>query len=139
MPAPTSRAALAVLGAALLALPVLACGDDNGLDPNDPNNPDALGLAVGVRLDPATFQSNGEFELLLIPSTPNGRALVNESWSTTTTIELPGGLTASLLSQGVEAPDGRPYALAVDIDNSPSMIANDPDNERKTAAHDLAW
>lgn len=137
MPASTTRTALAVLGAVLLSLPVLACSDDGGLDPNDPDNPSALGLAVGVRLDPATFQSTGEFSLELIPSNAQGQSLVNEQWTITTSIETPSGPSASLLSQMVEVGDGRPFAMAVDIDNSPSMVANDPDNERKDAAQFL--
>lgn len=112
----------------------LACSEDGGLDPNDPDNPNALGLAVGVRVDPATFPATGEFVLELVPSTPQGQSLVNEAWEITTSITSPSGGAATLLSQEVSLPDSRSFSIAIDIDNTGSMSRNDPEELRLDAA-----
>ncbi len=119
---------------ALLLVLAAACGDDTGLDPNDPDNPDALGLAVGVRVDPATFPSTGEFVLELIPSTPEGQSLVTEAWETTAGLTAPASSVATLLSQELAVPDTRPWSIAIDIDNTGSMSGNDPEDLRLDAA-----
>ena len=118
----------------LLLTLALACSDDGGLDPNDPDNPNALGLAVGVRVDPATFPATGEFVLELVPSTPQGQSLVNEAWEITTSITSPAGGAATLLSQEVSLPDSRSFSIAIDIDNTGSMSRNDPQELRLDAS-----
>ena len=110
------------------------CGDDGGLDPNDPDNPNALGLAVGVRVDPATFPTTGEFILELVPSTAQGQSLVTEAWETTAGLGAPAAVVATLLSQELSTPDTRPFSVALDIDNTGSMSRNDPDAQRLDAA-----
>jgi hypothetical protein len=123
------------LTAAVLTLALAACGgDDGGLDPNDPDNPNALGLAVGVRVEPATFPGTGEFTLELVPSTPSGQSLVAEEWETSTSITAPASLAATLLSQELFVGDTRPFTMAIDVDNSGSMSRNDPDGMRLEAA-----
>ena len=112
----------------------LACSDSNGpgTTPSDPKDPDALGLAVGVRIDTTAITTVGEFILELIPSTPGGTSLVDEEW--TTTVTLAGGYTATLQSQTLQIPDLRPFAAAVSLDGSSSMKNSDPTFERKDAA-----
>jgi hypothetical protein len=117
---------------ALAVLAPLACSDSTGPDPYDPTDVNALGLAVGVRMDSAAVRDNGEFALELIPSTPEGASLVNEAW--TTTVKLSGPYTATLQSQTLQIPDLRPFAAAVSLDGSASMLYNDPDFKRKDAA-----
>lgn len=119
-----------LLGFALAA--PLACSDNTGPTPSDPNDPGALGLAVGVRIDTTALQGAGDFSLELIPSTPSGVSLVTEDW--TTTVTLSGGYTATLDSQTLEIPDTRPFASALSLDGSSSMQTSDPDNKRKDAA-----
>lgn len=122
---------LGLLG--LVAFTPIACSSDGPTTtPSDPNNPSALGLAVGVRYDTTALQTSGEFTLELIPSTPGGTSLVNEEW--TTTVSLSGGYTATLQSQTLEIPDLRPFAAAVSLDASKSMKDNDPSYKRKDAA-----
>lgn len=122
---------------ALLLLAV-ACGGDSGLDPNDPDNPNALGLAVGVRVDAATFAGTGEFVLELVPSTPQGQSLVNEAWEITTSITSPAQGIATLLSQELALPDARSVSVAIDVDNTGSMSRNDPEEMRLAAAASFA-
>lgn len=114
-----------------------ACSNDT-TDPNDPDNPNALGLAVAVRTDPSTFQQTGEFVLELIPSTREGQSLVNESWTISTTITEPQGVAPEFLSQQVLPPDTTPSDVALLVDNSESMLQNDPDRLRVAAAN-LLW
>lgn len=114
-----------------------ACSGDT-TDPNDPDNPNALGLAVAVRVDPATFQQTGEFLLELIPSTRQGRSLVTEEWSITTSLTTPEGPLPQFVSQQIQPPDTTPSNVALLVDNSESMTQNDPDRLRVAAA-ELLW
>lgn len=129
----------AAVGLTLASLALAGCKND----PNDPNNPDnpnspnALGLAVAVRVDPATFPTTGEFALELLPTTKDGQVLNTETWTISSTVDAPAGAAVSLLSQGLEPADGRPFNVALDIDNSSSMNANDPDRLRASAADDF--
>lgn len=116
---------------------VVSCSNDT-TDPNDPDNPDALGLAVAVRTDPSTFQQTGEFVLELIPSTRQGQSLVTEQWAITSTLTAPAGLSPAFVSQQIRPPDTTPADVALLVDNSESMLENDPDRLRVTAA-ELVW
>jgi len=116
---------------------VLACSSDT-TDPNDPDNPDALGLAVAVRTDPSTFQQTGDFVLELIPSTRQGQSLVSEQWNISSTLTAPAGAPPVFVSQQVQPPDTTPSNVALLVDNSQSMLQNDPDRLRVTAAQ-LLW
>jgi len=125
------------LTAVLLGLILLACSNDT-VDPNDPDNPKALGLAVAVRTDPATFQQTGSFILELIPSTPQGQSLVTEHWDITSTLTAPAGVAPEFVAQQIQPPDTTASNVALLVDNSESMLQNDPDRLRVTAAQ-LLW
>lgn len=121
--------------AASLVLLTASCRTDGtGPDPNDPDNPNALGLAVAVRVDSATFRDSGEFVLELIPSTSTGRILIDEAWTISTTVTAPARVAPALLSQEVQTPDSRSFRVALDVDNSGSMERSDPTRQRARAA-----
>jgi hypothetical protein len=126
-----------LLTLALFAGMGTGCSND-GAAPGDPTDPSALGLAVAVRTDPATFQQTGEFTLELIPSTPLGVSLVDKTWSISTTISSSDAISPSLISQEVQPPDTTSVSAALLIDNSASMRTNDPDRRRVEAAQ-LVW
>ncbi len=113
------------------------CGKDT-VAPGDPGDPDALGLAVAVRVDRSTFQRTGEFTLELIPSTRQGLSLIAEPWEISTSISAPSGLVPALLFQQLQPSDSAPFDVALLIDNSQSMLTNDPDRQRIAAAQ-LSW
>lgn len=129
------RAPRPLLSAVSLVLFTASCRNDGTApDPNDPDSPNALGLAVAVRVDSATFRSTGEFVLELIPSTSGGQILVNEAWTISTTVTAPTSVAPTLLSQGVQMPDTRSFRVALDVDNSTSMAQSDPHRQRADAA-----
>ncbi len=113
------------------------CGTD-GTAPDDVGDPDALGLAVAVRIDTSTFHQTGELTLELIPSTPKGVSLVSEPWAISAVVTAPAGHTPELLSQSLLPPDTTPYSVALLVDNSASMLSSDPDRLRADAA-ELVW
>lgn len=121
----------------LIGVVAVSCSNDT-TDPNDPNNPDALGLAVAVRTDPSTFHQTGDFVLELIPSTRQGQSLVTEQWTITSSLTAPAGSPPTFVSQQIRPPDTTPSDVALLVDNSESMLENDPDRLRVAAA-DLVW
>lgn len=111
-------------------------GGDGGGGSGVPAN--GLHLAIAVRVNPATFPGNGEFDLELIPSDSLGNVLVSEPWTIDPSITAPTGNSISLLSHSISTPDTRPFAIAFDLDNSSSMAVSDPDRLRVTAAQ-ILW
>lgn len=93
---------------------------------------------VGVRLDSAAFRSNGKFLLELVPTDQTGQAFVSDSWNISTTLEEPASVAVTLDSQRVQPADSRAAAAAIHIDDSGSMLHNDKDSRRATAAQ-LFW
>ncbi|MFL5575282.1 MAG: vWA domain-containing protein [Gemmatimonadaceae bacterium] len=120
------------LSASSLVLLTASCRKEGtGPDPNDPN---ALGLAVAVRVDSATFRGSGEFVLELIPSTSAGDLLVDRAWTISATVTAPARVAPALVSQVVQMPDSRRFRVALDVDNSGSMAQSDPTRQRARAA-----
>lgn len=108
--------------------------DKDSTAPDDPDNPDALGLAVAVRTDASTFQQTGEFILELIPSSSAGVVLLSEPWAISAAVTTPSGVTPNFLFQRLQPPDTSPFSVALLLDNSRSMLRNDPERLRIAAA-----
>jgi VWA domain-containing protein len=119
---------------AVACLVVAACGDSGG--PSSPADP--LQLAVGVLVDSATFRSQGELVLDLVPSDRSGQTFVEDQWTIGVNLLAPSAVAVSKLSEGVDPADNNPVATAVLIDDSGSMRYSDPDRNRATAAR-LFW
>ena len=115
----------------------IACGNETTGPEEPPDSPD-LGLAIAVRLDPATFRQSGEFILELIPNTTQGQSLVSELWEISTSVTRPSSVAPDFISQEVAEPDTAPPSVALLVDNSSSMADNDPERLRIAAAT-LLW
>jgi Mg-chelatase subunit ChlD len=128
-----ARRCLLVATACLAA----ACG---GEEPQGPpgEDPDGLGLLVGIEADPARFRSTGEFAISLVPHTAEGERLTGETWSVSLALEAPAGASLAMLSQARRPADTMPAATLLLIDNSGSMRFSDPDRYRAQAAQ-LFW
>lgn len=124
----------AVLSAGLAILVWQACRTDGCCGPSR----SFFSVYVGVRLDSAAFRSNGAFVLELVPTDQTGQAFVSDTWNISTTLEAPTLVAVTLDSQRIQPADDRPAAAAIHIDDSGSMLKNDADRGRATAAQ-LFW
>jgi hypothetical protein len=103
-------------------------------DSTPPKDPNAIAnVFVGAQVDSATLHDQGVFILSLVPVNGKGDVITDEI---TVTPAVTGSSSAVALTEQprVVAPDPRPVAAAVNLDNSGSMIQNDPRNQRITAA-----
>ena len=124
----------AMLFAGLAVLVWQACRPDACCGPDR----SFFSVYVGVRLDSAAFRSDGKFVLELVPTDQTGQAFVSDSWDISTTLEAPTSVAVTLDTQRVQPADNRAVAAAIHIDNSGSMLDNDKDRRRATAAQ-LFW
>jgi hypothetical protein len=118
----------AVVASSLLLLS--GCSDGGG--PSDP--PPDLNLAVVVRVDSATFRSEGEFELDLVPFDRSGNTFLRDDWTITPVVTDPTTVEFSVAGTGLQPADTQPVATAVLIDDSGSMRFSDPERLRAIAA-----
>jgi hypothetical protein len=93
---------------------------------------------VGVRVDSAAFRSGGEFALELVPADQTGETFVTDAWTISATLVSPSAGGLPLTSQRIEPPDTQLTAVAIDIDDSPSMAFSDAQRVRASAAQ-LFW
>jgi Mg-chelatase subunit ChlD len=93
-----------------------------------------LSLFVGVRVDSATFRSDGYVLLELVPTDQTGQTFVSEPWEILATLEEPTQVLVSTDTQWVQSEDPRPVGAAILIDDSGSMFNTDPNLERAAAA-----
>lgn len=121
-----------VVVAACLVL--AACGDSGA--PSSP--PDPLQLAVAVLVDSATFRSQGELVLDLVPSDRSGQTFIQDQWDIGVNLLAPSTVASSKISEGVEPADDNPVATAILIDDSGSMRDSDPDHSAAAAAR-IFW
>lgn len=97
-----------------------------------------LSLFVGVRIDSTSFRSDGYVLLELVPTDQLGETFVNDNWDISVTLEAPSTVPVSKDTQWVQPADPRPLAAAILIDDSGSMLENDPDRARAGAANMFA-
>ncbi len=128
------RSCLPLAVTVLSCMLIAACGDSGGPAPD--SNP--LNLAARVVLDSATFQSDGDFALDLVPSDRHGNLFVEDQWTISTTLASPTSVPLTTISQEVQPADTQLVASAILIDDSGSMASSDPDRQRATAAQ-LFW
>lgn len=130
---PAHRRAAKVVVSALLAAALPGCRRDC-CGPNG----NALSLFVGAQVDSAAFRSRGEFALELVPTDRSGQAFITDAWTISATLVSPVAGPLPLTSQRVQPPDTQLTAVAIDIDDSPSMTYSDPQRVRASAAQ-LFW
>lgn len=118
--------------AVMAGIALIGCGKD-GTGPNDPDDPNRLTLFVAPQPDPA-FASNGQVVFDLVPGDQNGSVFLDDAWTAAVTIVQPGATTATFMETTRQTPDATPVAAALDIDDSRSMLVNDPDRQRIAAA-----
>jgi hypothetical protein len=125
----------------LTALVVSLCGaiglacSDGGTGPNQPH---PLQLSAAVRLDTATFASDGRFDLELVPYDDTGTRYIDDPWQIGATLGSPPSVTLKVGDQMIAPPDTLRSATAILIDDSGSMRGSDPDRKRADAAQ-LFW
>lgn len=100
---------------------------------NDALGPPGLYLLAGVQSDSAAFRSGGQFVLHLVPVDHAGQALASDSWNIRAALTRPIG-DLSYDTAFLQPADPRPPVTAILIDNSGSMLENDPDRHRARAA-----
>jgi len=97
-----------------------------------------LSLFVGVRIDSTAFRSDGFVLLELVPTDQNGQTFVSDDWEIEATLSQP--TTAPIITDTVwtQPADPRPLATVILVDDSGSMLRNDPDRERAAAVGSFA-
>ncbi len=95
---------------------------------------DFLSLFVGLRVDSATFRSQGQFVVQLVPADQTGRSLVREAWTVSAALTPPAAGAVRVSDQMVQPADTVPVAAALDLDDSQSMTGNDPQRVRASGA-----
>jgi len=125
----TAHIAVARIGLLLAPVVLQSCHSKDCCGPRD-----FLSLFAGVRVDSAAFRSRGEFVIQLVPTNQAGQPLVQESWTVTGALQSPVAGPLPLSALNVEPPDTVPVWVAINIDDSHSMVTNDPDRVRATGA-----
>jgi len=121
------------------ALALAACSDSSG-----PAQPPIQSLSVsGVRLNSATFPTNGRFGLGLIATANSGDAILDrsvrvEARVTALSVGNPSASVVSTVSSESVNPQNGATQATILMDNSGSMSSNDPGRLRAAAAK-LFW
>jgi len=131
------RAPALAISAGLLVAITTACGKSS-TDPSAGNPPpppnQQLTLLVTPSVDPTRFRASQEFDLQLVPMDARGNALLSDAWNIDATGSAPSGVSPLFVSQ-TSVPGGvRPVAAGLSIDYSGSMLSNDPQFLRVSAA-----
>jgi len=93
-----------------------------------------LSLFVGVRIDSTTFRSDGYVVLELVPTDQHGETFVSEDWHITVGVKEPSTAQVTTDTTWVQPADPRPLAAVILVDDSGSILRNDPNRERARAA-----
>ena len=117
--------------ALMVASALAACGTDS----TGPSR-NTLHLSARATIDSAGFHTTGQFVLHLIPFDQNGTRFIRDDWGITTTVATPAA-TAAFDSTAIQPADTQPVAAALLIDDSGSMLNNDPDRQRVVAAREF--
>ena len=137
LPIRSRRFARYLLPAAALAL--AACSDSSG-----PAQQPIQSLAVsGVKVNSATFASNGRFGLGLIATSNGGEAILDRSVGvsaqvTAISVGNPSASAVALVSTDADNPQNGATQATILMDNSGSMSGTDPQRLRAAAAK-LFW
>jgi Mg-chelatase subunit ChlD len=118
--------------AVLAALLCTACKGDSAAPP-DPRG--IRNVLVGVRVNPTTFEQNGQFDLAIVPVNGNGQAVLSTDLDLTASLNSPAVQPLTPVADiRVEQPDSRPTAAAINIDDSRSTTQTDPHGQRAAAS-----